>query len=87
MPQFYKGSNARNRRNPRGAKEEKRKRSLGDKLLLIWRIGKVLLVLAMIGAVALAFHIHRVDKLIAEKFDWPQKWNLPSRIYSDADYV
>jgi penicillin-binding protein 1B len=41
----------------------------------------------MIGAVALAYHIHRVDKLIEEKFDRPRKWNLPSRIYSDAEYL
>jgi penicillin-binding protein 1B len=54
---------------------------------MFWRISKIFILLAMVGAVVLAFHIHRVDKLIEDKFDRPQKWNLPSRIYSDAEYI
>ena len=87
MPRFYKGTNSRNR-NPRAKKREKgKKRGFRAKARLVWRITKVLLVLGVIGAVALAFHIRRVDKLIEERFDQPRKWNLPSRIYSDAEYV
>lgn len=83
MPGFYKGSNKRNSK----AKGRGKDRSFRERFRRYWRVFKVLLVLAMIGAVALAFHIHRVDKLIEEKFDRPRKWNLPSRIYSDAEYI
>ena len=47
MPQFYRG---KNKRNPRKPKDEKKKGGLRGKIKLAWRLGKILLVLAMISA-------------------------------------
>ncbi len=82
MPQYYKGKKA----NPR-ATRDRTNRSVRERLWRIWKYTKIIALLAMVGAVALAYHIHSVDKLIEEKFDRPRKWNLPSRIYSDAEYL
>jgi len=86
MPRFYKGTSSRSR-DPKEKKEKKGKRTLREKMRFAWRIIKVFTVLLVIGTVFFAFHIHRVDRLIEEKFDKPRKWNLPSRIYSDAEYI
>lgn len=50
--------------------------------MLVW-----LGVIAAIGGIALTYHFHRLDRMIAEKFDRPRKWDLPSRVYSDAEYL
>jgi penicillin-binding protein 1B len=89
MPSFYRGKNSRKEKESKSRREGRRegKRTLREKLRLIARAGKVLLVVAMVGAIALAVYIHRIDRMIEEKFDRPQKWNLPSRIYSDAEHL
>jgi len=53
----------------------------------LWRIAKILAVVAVIGLVVLAYHVRRIDRTIEERFDRPRKWDLPSRIYSDAEYL
>ncbi|MBN1283692.1 MAG: PBP1A family penicillin-binding protein [Proteobacteria bacterium] len=51
------------------------------------RLFKVLVVLAIVGGVALLYHFHHLDGMIEEKFDRPRKWDLPSRVFSDAEYL
>lgn len=53
----------------------------------LWLIIKLLLVLAIVGGVVLLYYFHDIDELITEKFDQPKKWDLPSRVYSDAEYL
>ncbi len=71
----------------RKSKRAKRPGSLRAKLRFLWRVLKVLLVLAVIGLIALAYHFRQIDRMIEAKFDRPEKWDLPSRIYSDATYL
>lgn len=71
----------------RKSKRAKRPGSLRAKLRFLWRALKVLLVLAAIGLIALAYHFRQIDRMIEAKFDRPEKWDLPSRIYSDATYL
>jgi penicillin-binding protein 1B len=52
----------------------------------LWFLAKLLAVIAVLGTVGLLYYFHGIDKLISEKFDRPKKWDLPSRVYSDAEY-
>lgn len=44
-------------------------------------------ILLLIGYLALAYHFRSLDRVIQAKFDAPRKWDLPSRVYSDAEYL
>jgi penicillin-binding protein 1B len=48
---------------------------------------KLLFILAVIGIVPLMYYLHKLDRQIEDKFDRPRKWDLPSRVYSDAEYI
>lgn len=37
--------------------------------------------------VATIYHADKLGKEVEEKFNKPEKWNLPSRIYSDAEHI
>ena len=67
-------------------KQEKPK-SFRNKARFWWRIVKFLVIVGAVSAVALWFYLGRLDKLIEEKFEQPRKWNIPSRVYSDAEYL
>ncbi len=74
----------------RKKKKEARKRekkTLRERLGRLWSLAKLFLVLAICSWIALAYYGHKVDRLIAEKFDRPRKWDLPSRVYSDSEYL
>ncbi|MFH1829618.1 MAG: PBP1A family penicillin-binding protein [Pseudomonadota bacterium] len=86
MPPYRRDrSQLANRKN----KSAKKKNTKDLKALVrtAWRITKVLIVLIIIGSVALAYHMRKIDRLIETKFDKPRKWDLPSRVYSDAEYL
>ncbi|MBI4211528.1 MAG: PBP1A family penicillin-binding protein [Deltaproteobacteria bacterium] len=51
------------------------------------RFGKRLAIFLLILALAGLYYMHRLDRIIAAKFDQPRKWNLPSRVFSDAEYL
>ncbi len=74
------------KRNKKPVKEKKTK-ALKAKVRTAWRITKVLIVLLIIGSIAWAYHMRKIDRLIEAKFDRPRKWDLPSRVYSDAEYL
>ena len=63
------------------------KRSFMEKMRLFWKISKILLVVGIIGIVFGWFYLGHLNKIINAKFDQPRKWNIPSKIYSDADYL
>ncbi len=67
-------------------KEKKRGRTFREKARLFWRVLKIAVVVFIIAAVSIWYYLGRLDKMIEEKFDQPRKWNLPSRVLSDADY-
>lgn len=52
-----------------------------------FKLLKWLLVIVILGWIALSYNFHRLDRVIEDKFDRPRKWDLPSRIYSDAEYL
>lgn len=68
-------------------KEEPPKKGLKTRLRLFWRVVKVLAVLLLAGWLLLAYHMRSLDREIEAKFDRPRKWDLPSRVYSDATYL
>lgn len=63
------------------------KRALRARIRRWWTATKIVLVVIVVGAGLLAVHMHRIDKMIEERFDRPRKWNLPSRVYADAEYI
>jgi len=84
MLRFYKGKKSY---GPKKKEAAKGKWTFRRKLKLVWRLFQIFILLAIVGAVFLYFHAKKVDHLIEVKFDRPQKWNLPSRIYADAEYL
>ena len=66
---------------------KKKKTGLAARAKRLWRVVKVVAILVIVGLLALIYHFHRVDRMIEAKFDRPRKWDLPSRIYSDAEYL
>lgn len=71
----------------RRGQKQKKQRTFREKMRLGWRIFKVLVVLGLVSAAFGWYYLHHLDRLIADKFDQPRKWNLPSRVYSDAEYL
>lgn len=69
------------------ASREKNPGGFRASLRRLWRWTKIFLVLCVIGWLALAYHFRSVDREIESKFDRPRKWDLPSRVYSDAQYI
>jgi penicillin-binding protein 1B len=70
--------NSSKKKNPAGFRVRARK---------VWRLVKLLAVVAVVVLIALAFHVRKIDRTIEAKFDKPRKWDLPSRVYSDAEYI
>lgn len=52
-----------------------------------WRFIKFLTLASVVIGVVVWFYLGHLNKLIEEKFDKPRKWNLPSRVFSDAEYL
>jgi len=67
--------------------KQKKERPFREKVRLGWRIFKVVVVLGIITITAGWYYLHRLDRMIQEKFDQPRKWNLPSRVFSDSEYL
>lgn len=63
------------------------KRSIRTRARRVWRIVKFLAVIAVLGIAFLLYHFNRLDKMIEARFDKPRKWDLPSRVYSDVEYL
>lgn len=68
-------------------KNNKNKDSLGSRIRRVWRLIKILAAIFVISWIALAYYSHHLDREIESKFDQPRKWDLPSRVYSDAEYL
>lgn len=86
------------RRNKRQAERqrdmEKRRREIGKRGLGLVgkakkgiKILKFLVLIAIVVGIAMLYHFHKLDSQIEAKFDRPRKWDLPSRVYSDAEYL
>lgn len=45
------------------------------------------LVVAGVGALAVSWQLKNLEKEIEEKFTHNRRWNIPSRVYSDAEYL
>ena len=66
-------------------KTRKTKRKIGYRLI---RLGIKLSIIAIPIALLFMFHYSKkVDKLISVKFDQERRWNVPSTIYTDAEYI
>ncbi len=67
--------------------KRKSKKGFKAKVKIFWRIFKIVCVLGVIAILALIYHFRGIDELIESKFDRARKWDLPSRIYSDVEYI
>lgn len=56
-------------------------------LKLSVRFGKYLLPLAIVGAGAGIWYYHHLSNWAEQQFSKTQKWNLASKVYSDAEYL
>ncbi|MFA5812706.1 MAG: transglycosylase domain-containing protein, partial [bacterium] len=77
----------RDRNSLKKGKAKEEKRGLRDRVRGLWRLAKILAVLLFVGWLALAYYSRHLDREITAKFDQPRKWDLPSRVYSDAEYL
>ncbi|MFH1874328.1 MAG: PBP1A family penicillin-binding protein [Pseudomonadota bacterium] len=65
----------------------KPKKSFKQKLKQAWSIFKILVIVGIVTSILGFYYLKHLNRLIEAKFDQPRKWNLPSRIYSDAAYL
>ncbi|MCI0482875.1 MAG: transglycosylase domain-containing protein, partial [Candidatus Dadabacteria bacterium] len=68
-------------------KKEKKDKTIRQRARFWWRLLKSIIIIGALGFVFLWFYLGHLDRMIDEKFDKPRKWNLPSRVYSDAEYL
>ncbi len=54
---------------------------------LSFRLGKYLLPLVVVAALGGAWYYHHLANWAEQKFSKTQKWNLASKVYSDAEYL
>ncbi len=77
----------RDRSRLKKAKPREEKRGIRARMRTLWRLVKILAILLILGWLAVAYYSRHMDREIAAKFDQPRKWDLPSRVYSDAEYL
>ncbi|MBI4126868.1 MAG: PBP1A family penicillin-binding protein [Deltaproteobacteria bacterium] len=63
------------------------RRGFSARIRHYWRWAKRLAVLGILIIVVGAWYLRHLDRLIEDKFDQPRKWNLPSKVFSDAEYL
>ncbi|MFH1653194.1 MAG: PBP1A family penicillin-binding protein, partial [Pseudomonadota bacterium] len=71
-------------------KEDAPKKRVRKSNLSLPSFRKLIIIIIVIGIFMVPLIIHHMRTLgdeIENKFSQPQKWNLPSRIYSDAEYI
>jgi len=68
-------------------RKQKKEKTLRQKARFWWRLVKFAAIAAVIGIAVLWVYTLRLDKMIEEKFEQPRKWNLPSRVLSDSEYL
>ncbi len=81
----YAKSQRRGRKRTNSRKKPKRSLKTGFKLLA--KTVKILLVVGLVLLLAAAYHLKSINQMIEDKFDRDRKWNLPSRVFSDAEYL
>jgi penicillin-binding protein 1B len=74
-------------RKTKGEPKKPVSKGLGVRTRTLWKWLKVLAVVAIVGMIVMAYHVRKIDREIEAKFDQPRKWDLPSRVYSDAEYL
>ncbi len=68
-------------------KQNKPKKTYKQKLKTAWLVLKILLLIGIITSLVGFYYFKNLNSLIEAKFDQDRKWNIPSRIYSDASYL
>lgn len=58
-----------------------------SKFKKIWRLFKFILLLSVIGLIFVSWYLHSLTQSIEDRFELSQKWKIPSKIYSDAEYL
>jgi len=86
MPKYRRDRNSLLKRKNNPSRENK-SGGLRVHARKVWRLIKILAVAAIIVIIAMFFHVRKIDRTIGAKFDRPRKWDLPSRVYSDAEYL
>lgn len=70
----------------RNNSDKKNKKSLPS-IRRFFRFVKWGAIVLFLAYLAIAYHAKSMDRVIQAKFDQPRKWDLPSRVFSDAEYV
>ena len=82
------GRNKNKRRFKRRREEpEPRQKKAPSRIRRYIRILKWMAVLLFVGWLGMQYHFRSLDRVIEAKFDQPRKWDLPSRVFSDAEYI
>lgn len=63
------------------------RRTFGERVRLFFRIVRWLMVLGGIGALVGWWYLHRVGTVAERQFSRSFRWDLPSRIYADVEYL
>lgn len=79
MPRRLQKENIRKRFHP--LKKSQRRRRRFVRIFLV-----ILVLLAGLAAVA-AIRLNQLEKIIESKFTVAQRWNIPSRVYADSEYL
>jgi penicillin-binding protein 1B len=65
----------------------KRSQPKKSKVRRVWRWFKTLVVLGIIFALFGAWYMHHLTRSIETRFEMSQKWKIPSKVFSDAEYL
>lgn len=66
---------------------KKKKSGWWGRIRLAFRISKYLLPVLVVALLAGAWYYNHLSKWAEEQFNRSQKWSLPSKVYSDAEYL
>ncbi|HPQ80645.1 MAG TPA: PBP1A family penicillin-binding protein [bacterium] len=78
------GRKKRNKKYVRRSKAEERKPFSIRRFARVLKWAAIVLFAAWLG---MQYHFRTLDRMIQAKFDQPRKWDLPSRVYSDAEFI
>ena len=78
------GKKKSKKRFSRRSETEKRRPSSIRRFARLLKWAALIFFVAWLG---MQYHFRTLDRVIQAKFDQPRKWDLPSRVYSDAEYI
>lgn len=68
-------------------KRDQKKRSVGTKFKKFWKWFKIAVFFAMAFVIFGSWYLHYLTRSIESRFELSQKWKIPSKVFSDAEYL